>query len=290
MTAEHATHEHRAPPPGPGAASPRSTSWSSRMATARRSGCWRSRRRPTPDVEPYPLDVLGRRDPGHDRLPARAGARQRLPFEVPLATLLTMVEVDPRRPGLRRSDQVRRPDLRRGRGRGRCRREGLGRQAGRRDWRRVVPSPRPLRIFEIRPMRWLLERGAMVICAGGGGIPTMYARGKDRQLGRRGGGRRQGPREQPAGARPRRRPVRDGHRCRRRLHGLGHARRSGGSTGSRPTSSKRELPGGVDGSQGRRRRGEFVGRPGNRAAIGSSTRSSECVAGTAGTNVVPADA
>ena len=47
-------------------------------------------------------------------------------------------------------------------------------------WRRVVPSPHPKRIFEIRPVRWLLEKGAVVIFAGGGGIPTMY--GPDRKL------------------------------------------------------------------------------------------------------------
>jgi len=41
-------------------------------------------------------------------------------------------------------------------------------------FRRVVPSPRPLRVFEIRPIRWLLERGTIVICSGGGGIPTAY--------------------------------------------------------------------------------------------------------------------
>ena len=43
-----------------------------------------------------------------------------------------------------------------------------------RGWRRVVPSPRPKRIFEIRPISWLLEKGCVVICAGGGGIPTVY--------------------------------------------------------------------------------------------------------------------
>jgi carbamate kinase len=37
-----------------------------------------------------------------------------------------------------------------------------------------VPSPRPKRIFEIRAIRSLLEQGAVVICAGGGGIPTRY--------------------------------------------------------------------------------------------------------------------
>jgi carbamate kinase len=40
-------------------------------------------------------------------------------------------------------------------------------------WRRVVPSPEPRRILEIEPITWLLDRGAVVICAGGG-IPTTY--------------------------------------------------------------------------------------------------------------------
>src|SRR5262249_21306869 len=37
-----------------------------------------------------------------------------------------------------------------------------------------VPSPEPKRIFEIRAIKWLLEKGAVVIAAGGGGIPTVY--------------------------------------------------------------------------------------------------------------------
>ncbi len=45
-------------------------------------------------------------------------------------------------------------------------------------WRRVVPSPLPKRIFEIRPMKWLLEKGTVVIAAGGGGIPTVYQPGR----------------------------------------------------------------------------------------------------------------
>jgi carbamate kinase len=44
--------------------------------------------------------------------------------------------------------------------------------------RRVVPSPVPQRIFEHRPIRWLLDRGCVVICAGGGGIPTAYRPGR----------------------------------------------------------------------------------------------------------------
>jgi carbamate kinase len=49
--------------------------------------------------------------------------------------------------------------------------------------RRVVPSPAPKRIFEIRPIRWLLEHDTVVICAGGGGIPTTFVDGDDRVLG-----------------------------------------------------------------------------------------------------------
>jgi carbamate kinase len=41
-------------------------------------------------------------------------------------------------------------------------------------FRRVVPSPQPKQIFEIRVIRQLLESGTIVVCAGGGGIPTMF--------------------------------------------------------------------------------------------------------------------
>ncbi len=38
----------------------------------------------------------------------------------------------------------------------------------------MVPSPEPKRIFEIQPIKWLIEKGCVVICAGGGGIPTAF--------------------------------------------------------------------------------------------------------------------
>ena len=41
--------------------------------------------------------------------------------------------------------------------------------------RRAVPSPAPKRIFGIHVIRTLLDQGVIVICAGGGGIPTAYA-------------------------------------------------------------------------------------------------------------------
>jgi carbamate kinase len=46
------------------------------------------------------------------------------------------------------------------------------RQDGR-HWRRVVPSPRPQRVVETRLIRLLLDRGTVVVCAGGGGVPII---------------------------------------------------------------------------------------------------------------------
>ncbi|MQY08556.1 carbamate kinase [Actinomadura macrotermitis] len=40
-------------------------------------------------------------------------------------------------------------------------------------WRRVVPSPVPQRVVEIRLIRTLVEAGTVVICAGGGGVPVV---------------------------------------------------------------------------------------------------------------------
>jgi carbamate kinase len=39
-------------------------------------------------------------------------------------------------------------------------------------WRRVVPSPEPVRIVELDMIKMLAASGAIVICAGGGGVPV----------------------------------------------------------------------------------------------------------------------
>jgi carbamate kinase len=39
-------------------------------------------------------------------------------------------------------------------------------------WRRVVPSPEPVEIVELPLIQILIDQGALVVCAGGGGIPV----------------------------------------------------------------------------------------------------------------------
>ena len=52
------------------------------------------------------------------------------------------------------------------------------REDANRGWRRVVPSPRPLEVLELGPIRTLLESGAMVVAVGGGGIPVVARDGR----------------------------------------------------------------------------------------------------------------
>ena len=134
------------------------------------------------DVEAYPLDVLGAETQGMIGYMVEQELGNLLPFEVPLATLLTMVEVDPDDPAFADPTKFVGPVYdEAGRRRWPPRRAGTSSRTGR-IGAASCRRPRPKRIFEIRPMRWLLEQGAVVICAGGGGIPTMYARDEERQL------------------------------------------------------------------------------------------------------------
>ena len=135
-----------------------------------------------PDVEPYPLDILGAETQGMIGYLLEQELGNVLPFDVPLATILSMVEVDPDDPAFGDPTKFVGPIYDEGQAKALAEDKGWTVKPDGSHWRRVVPSPRPQRIFEIRPMRWLLEHGAVVICAGGGGIPTMFARDADREL------------------------------------------------------------------------------------------------------------
>lgn len=133
-------------------------------------------------VDPYPLDVLGAETEGAIGYMIEQELGNLLPFEVPFATLLTMIEVDPDDPGFKNPTKFVGPVYDKPTADRIAKEKRWIFKADGDKWRRVVPSPEPKRIFEIRPIRWLLEKGVIVIAAGGGGIPTMYERGADRKL------------------------------------------------------------------------------------------------------------
>jgi carbamate kinase len=125
-------------------------------------------------VAEYPLDVLGAQTEGMIGYLIEQELGNLLPFEQPFATVLSMVEVDPDDPAFQHPSKPIGPMYGA---------EEARQLAGDNGWtmapdgdgfRRVVASPLPRRIFQIRPVKWLLEHGCIVICAGGGGIPTMY--------------------------------------------------------------------------------------------------------------------
>jgi carbamate kinase len=134
------------------------------------------------EVEAYPFDILGAETQGMIGYLIEQELGNFLPVEVPLATILTMVEVDPDDPAFGNPTKFVGPIYTKALADDLAAEKGWTVKADGDHWRRVVPSPKPKQIFEIRPMRWLIEKGVVVICAGGGGIPTMYARGEDRQL------------------------------------------------------------------------------------------------------------
>ena len=132
--------------------------------------------------EAYPLDVLGAETEGMIGYMIEQELGNLLPFEVPFATLLTMVEVDGNDAAFKDPTKFVGPVYEKPEAdRIKAEKGWVFKQDGAK-WRRVVPSPLPKRIFEIRPIKWLLEQGTIVTCAGGGGIPTMYKPGADRTL------------------------------------------------------------------------------------------------------------
>jgi carbamate kinase len=95
-----------------------------------------------------------------------------------VATILTEVEVDANDIAFKRPTKPIGPFFTR------YRAEALERDLGwtmkedsGRGWRHVVPSPRPLRILNLNTIAHMLDTAAVVIAAGGGGIPVV--RGRD---------------------------------------------------------------------------------------------------------------
>ncbi|HJM13164.1 MAG TPA: carbamate kinase [Candidatus Thalassarchaeaceae archaeon] len=126
------------------------------------------------EVGEYPLDVLGAQTEGMIGYMIEQELGNLMPTETAFATILTMVEVDPEDQAFQKPTKPIGPLYDKEIATILAEEKGWSIAKDGDKWRRVVPSPIPHRIFELRPIHWLLEKGAVVICAGGGGIPTVY--------------------------------------------------------------------------------------------------------------------
>lgn len=124
-----------------------------------------------------PLDVLGAETQGMIGYLIERELGNRLP-ETPLASLLTMIEIDPNDRAFDDPTKPIGPLYSSSEAQKLSAERGWAFKPDGDSLRRVVPSPLPRHILELRPIRWLLDQGCVVICAGGGGIPTAYGSGR----------------------------------------------------------------------------------------------------------------
>jgi carbamate kinase len=135
-------------------------------------------------IPPQSLDVCVAQTEGSMGFMLQQAIRNRLEsigLGGEVATVLTEVEVDPADPGFKRPSKPIGPFFTRYRAEALERDLGWTMQedAGRGGWRHVVASPLPKRILNILTIESMLESAAVVIAAGGGGIPVV--RGRDGQ-------------------------------------------------------------------------------------------------------------
>ena len=124
-------------------------------------------------VESYPLDVLDAESAGMLGYLLEQELANLLPDVRSVASLLTRVEVDPHDPAFLTPTKPIGPVYTRPQADELTRRRQWAMAPDGDGWRRVVPSPRPVRIPGLSVLRGLLDRGVLVIAAGGGGIPVV---------------------------------------------------------------------------------------------------------------------
>ena len=124
-------------------------------------------------VSPYPLDVLGAESQGMIGYLLAQALRSELP-EPTVVAVLTQVVVAADDPAFAPPDEADRPRLRPRAKHGASPRARLVDRAGRRATS-AASSPRPIRARSSSSIRSSARRGrgAIVVCAGGGGIPVV---------------------------------------------------------------------------------------------------------------------
>jgi carbamate kinase len=123
--------------------------------------------------EAYPLDVLGAETGGMIGYMIEQELENALGHDRAVATLLTQVVVDAADPAFAAPTKFIGPVYDREEAEARAAAAGWAIASDGDKWRRVVPSPAPREIPDLRVIRLLLDQGVVVICTGGGGIPVL---------------------------------------------------------------------------------------------------------------------
>lgn len=121
----------------------------------------------------FPLDVLGAETEGMIGYVLQQELDNAFTPPARFATLLTQVEVDPGDIAFKAPTKPVGPIYSEADARRLAGQRGWSIARDGDAWRRVVASPKPLRILEIEVIRLLVSQGVIVICAGGGGIPVV---------------------------------------------------------------------------------------------------------------------
>ncbi|AOY89197.1 carbamate kinase [Marinobacter salinus] len=123
--------------------------------------------------EAYPLDVLGAETEGMIGYMIEQELENELGHDRPVATLLTQVVVDPADPAFSHPTKFVGPVYDQAEAESRAAAAGWRIAQDGDKWRRVVPSPKPLDIPDLRVLQLLLAQNVIVVCTGGGGIPVL---------------------------------------------------------------------------------------------------------------------
>lgn len=125
------------------------------------------------EVESYPLDVLGAESQGMIGYLIEQEFDRILESRPPTVTLLTQVEVSADDPAFKDPTKFVGPVYDRAEAERLAQERGWVVKPDGERWRRVVPSPVPQRILDVKVIDLLLNNGVAVVCTGGGGIPIV---------------------------------------------------------------------------------------------------------------------
>lgn len=123
--------------------------------------------------EPWPLDILGAETDGMIGYVIERELENALGHDRPVITVLTQILVDGNDPAFARPTKFVGPVWSKAEAEAQAAPRGWSIAQDGEFWRRVVPSPVPQDIPDLKAVRILVDHGAVVICGGGGGIPVV---------------------------------------------------------------------------------------------------------------------